>query len=286
MPATCRLVLYVIGGEVFFGTARQTLKAVAPEDGYPRGLARTLRKYLMSTAAADERRDERRVVVPCARVGVVLVGIIRHFMASAGAPREPHIAGVRVLFTHRASLEAPSALRQGTGVSSSRHARQAPHNHSNDCGTSTRQRFLPRRLPPGGAAQVTADQDPSNNGRPTPTLSYAAPQDTWLVGRPASTPFYPHSVLIEQAESDTPLSKSEQIRIHAALALFELSQLATQENSTDPGLASGLAALDPRHLLPPGDHPAVGVTDSALTAAIEADRGKLPMRLHQLIRSS
>ncbi|MEU2741357.1 hypothetical protein ABZ656_40085 [Streptomyces sp. NPDC007095] len=80
-----------------------------------------------------------------------------------------------------------------------------------------------------------------------------------------------HSTLLEQAESGTPLSEREQSRIRAAVALFELCQLA-EEDGTGPGLAAGLAALDPHHLVLPDDNPAVKVADNALAAAIEADR--------------
>lgn len=80
-----------------------------------------------------------------------------------------------------------------------------------------------------------------------------------------------HSSLLEQAESSTPLSEREQARIRAAVALFELCQLVTEENGTGPGLAAGLAALDPHHLVLPDDNPAVEVADNALAAAIEAD---------------
>jgi hypothetical protein len=113
MPAACRLVLYVIDGEIVFGAACETPKAVAPEDGYPRGLTRPSREDLMSAAAADELGDERPVVSPCSRIGVVLVGIIRYFMASAGAPWEPFVAGVCVLVTHCASLGVPQGLGAG-----------------------------------------------------------------------------------------------------------------------------------------------------------------------------
>ncbi|MFF7189581.1 hypothetical protein ACFZAR_31100 [Streptomyces sp. NPDC008222] len=81
-----------------------------------------------------------------------------------------------------------------------------------------------------------------------------------------------HSTLLEQAESGTPLTEREQSRIRAAVALFELCQLVAEENGTGPGLAAGLAALDPHHLFLPEDNPAVEVADNALTAAIEADR--------------
>ncbi|MGW3313612.1 hypothetical protein ACWDG9_44410 [Streptomyces sp. NPDC001073] len=81
-----------------------------------------------------------------------------------------------------------------------------------------------------------------------------------------------HSALLEQAESGTPLNEREQSRIRAAVALFELCQLVADEDGTSPGLAAGLAALDPHHLVLPDDNPAVEVADNALAAAIEADR--------------
>ncbi|MFJ3644476.1 hypothetical protein [Streptomyces murinus] len=81
-----------------------------------------------------------------------------------------------------------------------------------------------------------------------------------------------HSTLFEQAESGTPLGEREQARLQAALALLELCQLVTEENGTGPGLAAGLAALNPHHLVLPEDNPAVGAFDRALTAAIKADR--------------
>ncbi|MFE1341564.1 hypothetical protein ACFW6K_28290 [Streptomyces sp. NPDC058733] len=81
-----------------------------------------------------------------------------------------------------------------------------------------------------------------------------------------------HSSLLEQAESSSPLSEREQARVRAAVALFKLCQLVAEENGTGPGLAAGLAALDPHHLVLPDDNPAVEVADNALAAAIEADR--------------
>lgn len=81
-----------------------------------------------------------------------------------------------------------------------------------------------------------------------------------------------HSALLERAESGTPPSEREQSRIRAAVALFELCQLVAEEDGTGPGLAAGLAALDPHHLFLPEDNPAVEVADNALTSAIEADR--------------
>ncbi|MEU3511316.1 hypothetical protein ABZ733_26175 [Streptomyces longwoodensis] len=81
-----------------------------------------------------------------------------------------------------------------------------------------------------------------------------------------------HSTLLEQAESGAPLSEREQSRIRAAVALFELCQLVAEEDGAGPGLAAGLAALDPHHVVLPDDNPAVEVADNALTAAIEADR--------------
>jgi hypothetical protein len=81
-----------------------------------------------------------------------------------------------------------------------------------------------------------------------------------------------HSALLEQAKSGTPLREREQSRIRAVVALCELCQLVAEEDGTGPGLAAGLAALDPHHLVLPEDNPAVEVADRALTAAIEADR--------------
>jgi hypothetical protein len=78
--------------------------------------------------------------------------------------------------------------------------------------------------------------------------------------------------LLERAESGRPLSEHEQSCIRAAVALFELCQLVAEEDGTNPGLAAGLAALDPRHPLLPEDNPAVEVADNALAAAIKADR--------------
>ncbi|MFF5759843.1 hypothetical protein OG495_36275 [Streptomyces longwoodensis] len=81
-----------------------------------------------------------------------------------------------------------------------------------------------------------------------------------------------HSTLLERATSGAPLSEREQSRIRAVVALFELCQLVADENGTGPGLAAGLAALDPRTLVLPEDNPAVGAAHTALAAAIEADR--------------
>ncbi|MEW2559686.1 hypothetical protein [Streptomyces griseorubiginosus] len=81
-----------------------------------------------------------------------------------------------------------------------------------------------------------------------------------------------HSALLGQAESGTPLSERDQSRIRAAVALFELCQLVAEEDGTGPGLAAGLAALDPHHLVLPDDNPAVEAFDRTLAAAIDADR--------------
>jgi hypothetical protein len=48
--------------------------------------------------------------------------------------------------------------------------------------------------------------------------------------------------------------------------------LVAEEDGTGPGLAAGLAALDPHHLVLPDDNPAVEVFDRALAAATDADR--------------
>lgn len=63
VPTSCRLVLYVIDGEVVFGTACQTPEAVMPEDGYPRGLARPLVHQRQQDTAQVRAATAQHVVI-------------------------------------------------------------------------------------------------------------------------------------------------------------------------------------------------------------------------------